>query len=101
MSVRMEYFLSSPTTRPIAIPAQAAFIGTPASMRARDPPQTVAMEEEPLDSKMSEARHIAKGKSAWGGRRVTNARCAIAPWPISGRPVHGSDFTFTTLTGGE
>ena len=39
---------------PIAIPATAFFTGTPASMSARLPAQTVAIEEEPFDSKMSE-----------------------------------------------
>ena len=41
-------------TRPIATPATGALIGTPASMSASEPPQTVAIDEEPLDSRMSE-----------------------------------------------
>ena len=36
--------------------AQVFEIGTPASMRARQPPVTEAMEDEPLDSVMSETR---------------------------------------------
>ena len=39
---------------PIAIPATGSFIGTPASINASDVPQTVAIEEEPLDSVISE-----------------------------------------------
>ncbi len=46
--------LSSPCTRPIAIPATGFFMGTPALSRLRVVPQTVAIEEEPLDSRISE-----------------------------------------------
>ena len=53
MSVRMAT-LSPSLISPIATPAQGAFIGTPASMSASDPPQTVAMEDEPFDSRTSE-----------------------------------------------
>ena len=41
-------------TRPMAIPATGSLMGTPASMRERHPPQTVAIEEEPFDSSISE-----------------------------------------------
>jgi hypothetical protein len=41
--------------RPIATPATCAFIGTPASISARQPPHTEAIElEEPLDSVISD-----------------------------------------------
>ena len=46
--------LSPSLIRPMATPAQGAFIGTPASIRASEPPQTVAIDEEPLDSRISE-----------------------------------------------
>ncbi len=36
------------------MPATWAFIGTPASIMARQPPQTEAIDEEPLDSVISE-----------------------------------------------
>ena len=39
---------------PIAIPATGFFIGTPASIKANEVPQTLAIEEEPLDSVTSE-----------------------------------------------
>ncbi len=42
----------------MAIPATAAFKGTPASIRDREEPQTEAMEEEPLDSVISETIRI-------------------------------------------
>jgi hypothetical protein len=38
----------------MAIPATVARIGTPASMRARHPPQTLAIEEDPFDDRISE-----------------------------------------------
>jgi hypothetical protein len=41
------------------MPAQGAFSGTPASIIESDPPQTVAMEEEPFDSRMSETTRMA------------------------------------------
>ena len=37
----------------MATPATAARIGTPASIRASDPPQTEAIDDEPFDSRMS------------------------------------------------
>jgi hypothetical protein len=40
--------------RPMATPATGALIGTPASIRDRLVPQTLAMELEPLDSVISE-----------------------------------------------
>ncbi len=42
----------------MAIPATARLIGTPASIIARDEPQTVAIEDEPLDSVISETRRM-------------------------------------------
>ena len=38
----------------MAMPATGAFSGTPASIRASEVPQTVAIEEEPFDSVISE-----------------------------------------------
>jgi len=38
------------------MPAQVALIGTPASISARQPPQTLAIELEPFDSVMSLTR---------------------------------------------
>src|SRR6266576_513794 len=43
---------------PIATPAHDAFTGTPASNSASEPPHTVAMDDEPLDSRMSETMRI-------------------------------------------
>ena len=63
-------------TRPIATPATGALIGTPASISASVPPQTVAIDEEPLDSRMSETTRTVYGKSSSCGqhRRERAAR---------------------------
>ena len=53
MSVRTATLAPS-LTRPMATPAQGAFIGTPASMSASEPPHTVAIDDEPFDSRTSE-----------------------------------------------
>ncbi|MNC99649.1 hypothetical protein D3C83_180070 [compost metagenome] len=63
MSVRTATFFPS-FTRPIATPAQGAFIGTPASIRASDPPQTVAIEEEPFDSRISDTTRRVYGNDS-------------------------------------
>ena len=42
----------------MAMPAAGAFIGTPASISASDEPQTVAIDEEPFDSVISETTRI-------------------------------------------
>jgi hypothetical protein len=50
---------SSPSfTRPMAIPAQALRSGTDASISASDPEHTEAIDEEPLDSRMSETTRM-------------------------------------------
>ena len=53
MSLSTAYF-SSPgfLISPIAIPLTGFFIGTPASMRARVPAHTVAIDDEPFDSRI-------------------------------------------------
>jgi hypothetical protein len=38
----------------MAIPATGSLIGTPASIRAIVPPQTVAIDDDPFDSRMSD-----------------------------------------------
>ncbi len=42
----------------MATPETGALMGTPASIRARLAPQTVAMDEEPLDSSTSETTRM-------------------------------------------
>ena len=41
------------------MPAQGDFIGTPASIMASEAPQTVAIEDDPLDSRMSLTTRMA------------------------------------------
>ena len=48
-----------PSPSPIATPATGAFSGTPASISESDAPQTVAIEDDPFDSRMSETTRIA------------------------------------------
>ena len=45
--------------RPMATPATAPAVGTPASIMESEAPHTVAMEEEPLDSRMSLTTRMA------------------------------------------
>ena len=42
----------------MAMPATGRARGTPASIRDRDAPQTVAMDDEPLDSVISETTRM-------------------------------------------
>ncbi len=44
--------------RPQEMPATGAMMGTPASMRARQPPQMEAIEVEPLEAMISETTRI-------------------------------------------
>src|SRR5215467_8166241 len=85
MSVRIAYLFPS-ITSPIATPATEVFIGTPASINARLPPQTDAIELDPLDSVMSATILIVYGHLSSGGRIGSSALRARAPWPISRRP---------------
>ncbi len=60
-------------------------MGTPASINASDPAQTVAIDEEPFDSKMSLTTLTVYGKSPFG-IIFFNERIARFPWPTSRRP---------------
>ena len=53
ISVRIAVLLPS-VINPMAIPAHADLTGTPASNSASEPPHTVAIEDEPFDSRISE-----------------------------------------------
>ena len=88
-------------TRPMATPATGASIGTPASNSASEPPQTVAIDDEPFDSRMSETTRIVYGKSSSCGSTGSSARRASTPWPISRRPGERRNFTSPTEKGGK
>ena len=70
----------------MAIPATLFFMGTPASIRARIVPQTLAMEVLPLELSTSDTTLMVYGKSSSEGRTGRTARSARAPCPISRRP---------------
>ena len=69
--------------RPMAMPATGALMGTPASISARQEPQVEAMEEEPLEDRISDTTRIAYGNSSSEGSTGSSALSASAPWPIS------------------
>jgi hypothetical protein len=54
MSVSSTHLLSDSCTRPTEIPATGLLMGTPAAIRPSVAPQTDAIDELPLDSRMSE-----------------------------------------------
>ena len=58
MSVNRTHWLSDSLTRPIEMPATGLVIGTPAAINAKVAPQTVAMDDEPFDSRMSDTTRI-------------------------------------------
>ena len=68
------------------MPATGRFSGTPASMAASEVPHTVAIEDEPFDSVISETTRSVYGNSWFGGSIGWMARQASLPWPISRRP---------------
>ena len=72
--------MSPSLTRPMAMPATGALIGTPASISASEAPHTLAIEEEPLDSRMSETTRIVYGNSSL-------ARQHRLDRPLGQRPV--------------
>jgi len=100
MSVRIANRLPSETS-PIATPATGALIGTPASMRARVPPQTVAMDEDPFDSRMSETTRTVYGNASSDGSIGDNERRARLPWPMSRREGPRMNFASPTEKGGK
>ena len=75
----------------MAIPETGALIGTPPSINANVPAQTVAIEEDPFDSRISLTNRMVYGQSAVSGRTPFNARSARFPCPTSRRlvPLNG------------
>ena len=69
------------------MPATGRFRGTPASIIDSEAPHTVAIEDEPFDSVISETTRMVYGNSSSPGRTALSARQASLPWPISRRPV--------------
>src|SRR5205807_10233886 len=88
MSVKTVH-LSPEVTRPIAMPPIKSLIGTPASINARVEPQVGAIDDEPLDSRVSLTTRMVYGNSSFVGRPGRIARSASAPWPTSRRQAPG------------
>ena len=65
--------------KPQLMPATGAMIGTPASMRDKQPPQIEAIEVEPLEAMISETTRMEYGNTSSGGSTGTNERSARAP----------------------
>ena len=72
-------YLPSANTRPIAIPATGALIGTPASINDSVEPHTDAIDVEPFDASTSETTRSVYGHSSSLGITGTSARSASAP----------------------
>ncbi len=83
------------------MPATASLSGTPASIIARDPPQTLAIDEDPFDSRMSDTMRIVYGNCSSVGIIGVSARSASAPWPTSRRPGPDMRPTSPTENGGK
>ena len=69
---------SSSLMRPMAMPATGRFIGTPASISASDAPQTVAIEDEPLDSVISDTTRRVYGNCSAGRQHRVQSRARRA-----------------------
>ena len=70
-------------------------------MSASEAPHTLAIEEEPLDSMMSETTRTVYGNSSLGGITASTARSARAPWPMSRRLGEPKRRTSPTEKGGK
>ena len=73
MSVSKVHLSSDSFTRPIEMPATGLLIGTPAAIRPSVAPQTLAIELEPFDSRMSEITRIVYGNSSGIGQHRLHA----------------------------
>ena len=70
---------SSLEINPIATPLTCLGIGTPASINANEPAQTVAIEDEPFDSKTSDTTLNVYGKVVVSGNICFKERIAKLP----------------------
>ena len=84
---------------PIAIPETAAFKLTPPSIKANDPAHTVAIEEEPFDSKISDTIRMVYGESS--GSTLLNDLWAKLAWPTSLLPGPLIGFVSPTESAGK
>ena len=79
----------------MAMPATGRLSGTPASISARLPPQTVAIDDEPLVSVMSDRTRIVYGNSSVARQhRVQRAPGELAVAGLAARRgAEAADFT--------
>src|SRR5215469_11373403 len=75
----------------MATPATGALIGTPASISDSEVPQTLAMELEPLDSRISDTTRITYGKVVMWHHRAHAAagQVAVTDFAALRRSHHG------------
>ena len=66
--------MSPSFTRPIATPATEPLIGIPACISASEAPQTVAIDDDPFDSRMSDTTRSVYGDSSSAGSTASIAR---------------------------
>jgi len=71
------------TIKPTPIPPTIPLIGTPASIKAKVEAEADAIEELPLDDKVSETNITVYGKSFCEGITGLNAFSANIPCPMS------------------
>ena len=83
------------------MPATGRSIGTPASISDSEPPQTDAIDEEPLLSVISDTTRTVYGNLSLVGIIGRSARQASLPWPISRRPGEPMRRTSPTEYGGK
>src|SRR3989344_708097 len=101
MSVRILYLSFSPVINPIAMPAAGDLIGTPASIRLSDDAETVAIDEDPFEERISETTLTVYGNSSLFGISGLRAFSASAPCPMSRLPGPRNERASPTENGGK
>jgi hypothetical protein len=70
-------------------------------MSDMEAPHTVAIDDEPLDSRISDTMRMVYGKTSLAGSTAEMARWARAPWPTSRRPAVPKRLTSPVEKGGK
>ncbi len=70
------------------MPATGALIGTPASISEREPPHTVAIDDEPFDSSVSETTRIVYGNFSCSGMHPDEG--ALGEGPVADLAAAGA-----------
>ncbi len=85
----------------MAIPAMGRLIGMPASIMDSDALHTVAMDEDPLDSRISDTMRTTYGKSSSEGMTALSEVSAKYPCPTERRDGEPMRPTSPTQYGGK